>query len=124
MVAVVVVVVIVVAVVVTVDVTTSTRYCVASPRSACTFYSLAYSSYYYHHYQALGLVYTCIEGWLRVMYAAANGLTVEAVAARTDTLHLTLEQVSHETRGKCGGSQRAFLLTYRLTSTDWLTYYA
>ena len=39
-------------------------------------------------------MYTCIEGWLRVMYAAANGLTVEAVAARTDTLHLTLEQVS------------------------------
>ena len=50
--------------------------------------------------QALGLVYTCMEGWLRVMYAAANGLTVEAVAARTDTLHLTLEQVSRKPRGK------------------------
>jgi hypothetical protein len=38
-------------------------------------------------------VYTCIEAWLRRMYAAANGLTVEALVARTDTLHLTLEQV-------------------------------
>ena len=37
------------------------------------------------------------------MYAAANGLTLEAVAARTDTLHLTLEQVRHETSGKRGG---------------------
>ena len=38
-------------------------------------------------------MYTCIEAWLRRMYAAANGLTVEALVARTDTLHLTLEQV-------------------------------
>ena len=44
-------------------------------------------------------MYTCTEGWLRVMYAAANGLTFEAVAARTDTLHLTLEQVRRTSSG-------------------------
>ena len=49
------------------------------------------------------------------MYAAANGLTVEAVAARTDTLHLTLEQVSQVVSVVVASAHPSFLSTHLLT---------